>query len=143
MLNQLMIIDDDPVTLRLYEIILNNIAFAEEVISLTDGREGIDYFSKFFERKKKGEYNIIPPDLILLDINMPILNGWDFLEEFIRKYSDRLPETKVAILSSSVNPEDFMKAQGYEIVIEFLNKPLTIDLLEGLKEKAEIAKFFV
>jgi hypothetical protein len=43
---------------------------------------------------------------------MPVMNGWDFLEDYIMKYSERIPETKVVILSSTVNPEDFCGQTG-------------------------------
>ena len=70
------------------------------------------------------------------------MNGWDFLEEYLMKYSDRLPETKVIIVSSSVNPEDFSRANRYDIVIDFINKPLTIEGMQELMENEQITEFF-
>jgi len=73
---------------------------------------------------------------------MPVMEGWTFLEDYIRKYAERLPETKIAILSSTVNPEDFIRAQKYHIVIDFINKPLTIELIEELKSHEAFRHFF-
>ncbi len=142
MLQKVLLIDDDMVTWAICEMVLNKTAFTEEVEKLGNGKEGIDYFSSYFEKKKKGEADLVAPDLILLDLNMPVMDGWTFLEDYIRKYSERLPDTKIAILSSTVNPEDFIRAQKYSIVIDFINKPLTIDLIEELKSHEAFKQYF-
>lgn len=142
MLNKLFIIDDDKVTIKICEVVIKNTSFAKEIISFGDGKEAIDYFSNYFDRKKKGESVEDAPELMLLDLNMPIMDGWEFLENFIRKYSDRLPNTKIAILSSSINPEDFIKAQKHEIIIEFIHKPLVVELMEELKSHEALESFF-
>jgi CheY-like chemotaxis protein len=142
MLQKVLLIDDDMVTWAICEMVLNKTAFTEKIEKLGNGKDGIDYFSSYFEKKKKGETDILPPDLILLDLNMPVMDGWTFLEDYIRKYAERLPETKIAILSSTVNPEDFIRAQKYHIVIDFINKPLTIELIEELKSHDAFRHFF-
>jgi len=142
MLNRLLIIDDDPVTIKICKLVISNTNFAKEVFSLEQGKDALNYFSDYFERKKKGEQVEAAPDLILLDLNMPIMDGWEFLDQYIRKYSERLPDTRIAILSSSINPEDFRKAQQYPIIIDFINKPLIIDLMEELKQHDELKHFF-
>jgi CheY-like chemotaxis protein len=141
MLNKVLLIDDDAVTWAICEMVLNKTEFCKELDKLANGKEGIDYFSAYFE-KKKNEESFILPDLILLDLNMPVMDGWNFLENYIRKYADRLPDIKIAILSSTVNPEDFIRAQRYEIVIDFINKPLTIELVEELKGHDAFSKYF-
>ena len=142
MLNKLLIIDDDLVTIKICELLVTNTQFAKEVTKLVNGKEGIDYFSNYFERKKKGETVEIPPDLILLDLYMPVMDGWEFLDNFIRKYGGRIGNTKIAILSSTINPQDFMKAQEYPEVIDFINKPLLAFTLEDLKQHNDLKKFF-
>ncbi len=142
MINKLLIIDDDPVTIKICELVINNSNFAKEIVTHSNGKESIDYFSSYFERKKKGEQVEAAPDLIFLDLNMPVMDGWEFLENYLRKYSDRLPQTKIAILSSSINPEDFIRAQQYDIVIDFIHKPLVASLMEELKEHEQLKKYF-
>jgi CheY-like chemotaxis protein len=142
MLKKVLLIDDDMVTWAICEMVLGKTSFCQDLEKLGNGKEGIDYFSNYFERKKKGEAGIQPPDLVLLDLNMPVMDGWAFLEDYIRKYAERVPETKIAILSSTVNPEDFIRAQKYDIVIDFINKPLTIELIEDLKSHDALKQYF-
>lgn len=142
MLNKVLLIDDDTVTLAICEMVLKKTSFCREIDKVTNGKEGLDYFSQYFEKKKKGSPDTTAPDLILLDLNMPVMDGWNFLESYIRKYSERLPETRIAILSSTINPEDFIRAQSYEIVIDFINKPLTLELTRELKSHNAFKKYF-
>jgi CheY-like chemotaxis protein len=141
MINRVLCIDDDQITLVLCEMVIKKAQFAQEVITAKNGREGLAWFSAYFSKANKEEKQE-PPQLIFLDLNMPVMNGWDFLEDFLMKYSDRLTETKVVIVSSTVNPEDFSKANRYEIVIDFINKPLTTDGLEDLMQHEQLSSFF-
>src|SRR3954454_1894782 len=141
MIKKVLSIDDDPIALVLCEMVIKKAAFASEVITAKNGREGLSWFSAYFGKNNKEEKQD-PPKLILLDLNMPVMNGWDFLEDFLMKYTDRLPETKVVIVSSTVNPEDFSKANRYKIVIDFINKPLTVEGLEDLMKHDEVKKYF-
>jgi CheY-like chemotaxis protein len=122
-------------------MVIKKSAFAEDVVSAKNGKEGLNYFSAFFSKSNTN----LPeeaPQLIFLDLNMPVMNGWDFLEEYLMKYADRLPKTKVIIVSSTVNPEDFSRANRYEIVIDFINKPLTVEGMEELMENEILQPYF-
>ena len=70
------------------------------------------------------------------------MDGWGFMENFMRKYANRLVNTSIAILSSSVNPKDFMKSQQYDVIIDFINKPFTVDLVNELKQHEALSKHF-
>ncbi|MCW3109513.1 MAG: response regulator [Segetibacter sp.] len=141
MINKVLCIDDDQITLVLCDMVIKKAGFAEEVITAKNGREGLAWFSAYFSKNNK-EPKQDPPQLIFLDLNMPVMNGWDFLEDYLMKYADRLPQTKVVIVSSTVNPEDFSRSNRYEIVIDFINKPLTTEGLEDLMQHEEVKPFF-
>ena len=141
MIKTVFCIDDDLITLALCEMVIKKSAFAQEVVSAKNGKEGLNYFSAFFS-KANTSLPEEPPQLIFLDLNMPVMNGWDFLEEYLMKYADRLPDTKVIIVSSTVNPEDFSRANRYDIVIDFINKPLTVEGMEELMENEMLQPYF-
>jgi CheY-like chemotaxis protein len=141
MIKTVFCIDDDLITLALCEMVIKKASFAEDVVTAKNGKEGLNYFSSFFSRTNTSIPEE-PPQLIFLDLNMPVMNGWDFLEEYLMKYSDRLPETKVVIVSSTVNPEDFSRANRYDIVIDFINKPLTVEGMEELMDNEKLQPFF-
>ena len=142
MIDRVFCIDDDQITLTLCELVIKKANFAVEVVCAKNGREGLQFFSDYFARIRKNELQESAPGIIFLDLNMPIMNGWDFLEDFLMKYADRIPDTKVVILSSTVNPEDFSRANQYDIVIDFINKPLSIQGLDELKENEAISQYF-
>ncbi len=141
MINKVFCIDDDQITLVLCKMVIKKSGFAREVITATNGKEGLAWFSAYFSKNNAGS-KPEPPEVIFLDLNMPIMNGWDFLEDYIMKYAERIPETKVVILSSTVNPEDFLRANRYDIVIDFINKPLTHEGLEDLREHEQLHSYF-
>jgi CheY-like chemotaxis protein len=142
MVNQVLCIDDDQITLVLCDMVIKKAGFAKDVITARNGKEGLSWFSGYFSKSNAG-FKQDPPQIIFLDLNMPVMNGWDFLEDYIMKYSDRIPDTKVVILSSTVNPEDFMRANRYDLVIDFINKPLTIEGLTGLMDNKQLSAYFL
>ena len=72
------------------------------------------------------------PDFILLDINMPIMNGWEFLDEYKRLNIDPLGKTRIYIISSSVFSNDINKARSYPLVKNFISKPLSVEKIKEM-----------
>lgn len=139
MIDKVLCIDDDQITLILSELVIKKAGFSNEVIKAYNGKEGINWFSNFFKSK---EDKSNAPRIIFLDLNMPVMNGWDFLNEYEMKYADRLPETRIVIVSSTVNPEDFSRASKHELVIDFIHKPMTNEGLSELKNNEHIVNYF-
>ncbi|NBU81089.1 MAG: response regulator [Flavobacteriaceae bacterium] len=132
MLDKILCVDDDPITLMLCRKVVERIGFAKEIITAKHGLEAIEYFDNLFEESKVND-SVIYPKLVLLDLNMPVLDGWEFLETYMRKEYDNLfSSTKFIVLSSSVDPYDINRSQSYP-VIGFLSKPITKEMLENLK----------
>ena len=71
----------------------------------------------------------LAPDVIFVDVNMPIMNGFQFIEEFERNYWHKFPDTQLYVLSSSVRSDDQRKSLEYRSVKDFLIKPLTEEQL--------------
>ena len=112
-LKTVLLVDDDAATNFLHSIILKILKCTETIDTARNGKEALDYLH---------ENN--PPDLILLDINMPGMDGWMFLDEL-----DKLPEIKsktkvIVMITSSVNPQDRLKALERGTT-GFMSKPLT------------------
>jgi CheY-like chemotaxis protein len=118
------IIDDDDLYVFICKKMLNKLGLENDMIeSFPNGKAGLDTI-------KSREANGKLPSLILLDINMPIMNGWDFLDE-INPYLEKLPDDlTIAILSSSVEPSDKAKALSYSEVNDYISKPVHIEDLK-------------
>ena len=122
----LLVIDDDDINIFIIKKIVEKTGYNVEMTSKTNGQLAIDHL------KTKTENHADFPHLILVDINMPVLNGWEFIEAFEQLDCPSKPD--VYMLSSSVYENDIEKANSYKTVNGFISKPLSIDrLIELLK----------
>lgn len=139
MINKVLCVDDDSLSLTISELMLNSVSFTEQIDKAMDGKDALAYLDRILSDAAK-EHK--PPQLILLDINMPVMNGWEFLEKYFPEYAEKFPETKVIILSSTIDPEDFAMAKRYPVVVDFFSKPLELDRLEALKASEHFKNYF-
>ena len=140
MIKKVLCVDDDTISLTISQLLLKRTGFATEVNTVIDGSEAIEYFENLFANNPDPAGNA--PELILLDINMPVMNGWEFLQEYTPKFLEKLPNTHIVILSSTIDPEDFALAKQFPVVKQFISKPLSIENLEELKSNLSIAPYF-
>jgi CheY-like chemotaxis protein len=116
------IIDDDPIYKMLAKRIISLNQFSDLIFEYRDGNEA------YLALKQMHDQGEQMPDVIFLDINMPIWDGWDFLDEIIKlelKHS-----FEIYMVSSSTNPYDIEKAEKYPLIKRFLTKPLEIEALK-------------
>src|SRR5690606_10096826 len=72
------------------------------------------------------------PDIILLDIEMPIMNGWGFMEEFVKLPSEKTKDISVYTVSSSIAQEDKNRTASYAQIKAYITKPLTVDIIKSI-----------
>ncbi len=129
-LKSILLVDDDEPTNFLHKMIIGKTGFVEEVATALNGIEAL----KYIKDAVKGKHP--EPDLIFLDINMPAMNGWEFLEEYKKLDDVKKRQFVVVMLTTSLNPDDKKRAEEeYGIVNGFINKPLTKDILREIIEK--------
>lgn len=131
-INCILLVDDNPADNEFHKIIINDSKVCNKVQVATTGRNALDYIIK---SGVNGTEGFPKPDLIFLDINMPGMNGFEFLEEY-HKLDEKLKSKIVIImLSTSLNPDDSERARQIEEVTEFMNKPLMSEALQKAIEK--------
>ncbi len=118
------IIDDDKLTVKLMSILISKSNFCEEIHSFNNAQLAID------KLKENRNNSSILPDAILLDLNMPVMDGWQFLDEFIHLPIEK--EISIFIMTSSIDPADIEMAKKYDVIKDYIMKPITANKLEML-----------
>jgi CheY-like chemotaxis protein len=125
-LKSIVLIDDDEPTNYLHKLILKKIDCVEHIEVFQTGKDAINYLSKLKDHNSE----VIRPDIIFLDINMPKMNGWEFIEQF-RKIK-REENITVIMLTTSLNPDDELLSEKIPEIKTFINKPLTRAMMEEI-----------
>ncbi len=127
-LNCILLIDDDEPTNYLNELIIQEAGVSHSVISVQSAKQGLEIL------RGEGHIQLCNPDLIFLDINMPAMNGWEFIDHY--KQMNRLQSSKVIVmLTSSINRDDELRASTINEIADYMNKPLSEVVLEELIDK--------
>ncbi len=124
----IMLIDDSDIDNMVNKHILSRNNVAENILVFTSANDALVYIEK---NKTNLDPNIFP-SIILLDINMPIMNGFGFLHEFEKANNELLDTIKVVMLTSSVDPNDIRKSKDFKSVKSFISKPLSLEHLESI-----------
>ena len=122
-----LLVDDDEINNFISIKLIKKALLNTEIMACLNGKFAIDQLVEI-QRKDPDKM----PDYILLDINMPIMNGWEFLDEYKRLNIDPVGKCKIFIISSSVFSNDINKARSYPLVKDFISKPLNVDKIKEL-----------
>ena len=114
---RILLVDDDPIFLTLAELAIKKERSDVQIFKAFNGEEAIEFLATD------------SVDTIFLDLNMPIMNGWEFLEEYSTKESSA---NKIYILTSSIDPTDRKRAEDNPLVYSMLEKPLDKEKIDQI-----------
>ncbi len=128
-MQKIVLIDDDPISNLINEKIVKKTGEFQQVHICKSAQSGLDMLSNWKESDELG------PELILLDIRMPAMDGFEFLDEFKKIPVEFTRNIKIAMLTSSLDEDDKNRALNCNNVIDFINKPLSFDKYRELMFK--------
>jgi len=120
---KVLLIDDDEITVTICDRLMKISNFAAEVIACPDGQRATDYLVQNVSSL---------PEIILVDLQMGIMNGWEFLNWFQKWSASLLQCPAVYVLSSSLSHEDVQRSESYDCVKGFIVKPITVGHLNNI-----------
>ena len=125
------LIDDDDIYQFTFTRGLKSNKVAKKILVFSDGEEAIDFMMDNVANTEA------LPDVIFLDINMPVMDGWEFLEEFVKLKTKVQKKITIYMVSSSVDPADVERAKAISDVSDYLIKPVGESQLAQIIEKLE------
>lgn len=125
------IIDDDKIYVNLVKKIIEIKKLSENLLIYKNGKEALDYFKASLENLSEERL----PDIIFLDLNMPVMDGWEFLNEFIKIKNNFNKKITLYVVSSSIDPRDLERAKSFSLVTDYLIKPIELKKFEKIFEK--------
>jgi CheY-like chemotaxis protein len=135
-----MLIDDDEPTNFLSNMIIEEAGCTKHIQIEDSGKRAIHYLATS-EKLAAGNKDYPWPDLIFLDINMPAMNGWEFLDRYNEMGKKHNGKIKIVMLTTSLDPDDEIKAKKNAGVTDFRHKPLTEEMLSEILEKYFSSQF--
>jgi CheY-like chemotaxis protein len=124
-----MLIDDNPDDNFFHEREIKKANGGNIVITKESGQEALEYL-----RSEKDTHDP-HPDIIFLDINMPGMTGWEFLQEYDRLGKELQSRALIIMLTTSENPDDEARARAWSFVSDYITKPLTSALMDDIVKK--------
>lgn len=132
-LDCILLIDDDDATNFIHQMIIEKAEIDTHIEICNTAQKALDYLS--CEGGYSNESKYPQPGIIFLDINMPGMDGWGFLERYKKLPDDQKAHMVVAMLTTSLNPDDEKKGTQDQNVKSFLHKPLTVEMIQEIAEK--------
>ena len=129
-LKRILLVDDSEATNAMNVYLFNRLNAAEQIDVAVNGAEAIDYLTA---QDANGEYP--RPELIVLDLNMPVMNGLEFLEAYRELEEDIKGGVIIIMLTTSMRESDQKSARGFQSVVGYQSKPLTLDKAQEMWSK--------
>jgi CheY-like chemotaxis protein len=131
LIKNIFLVDDDATFVFMTKKIIRSTAIDSEINEFPDGEAAIDFLKDHLDHTEP------LPDVIFLDLNMPIMDGWGFLEEYVSLEPKMKKKVKLYIVSSSISPHEIERAKQFSSVSDFIIKPLVkekfIEIIESLE----------
>ena len=122
------IIDDDRIYVNLVKKIIEIKKLSQNLIIFKNGKEALDYFKAILGNISENRL----PDIIFLDLNMPVMDGWEFLSEFVKIKNNFNKKITLYVVSSSIDPRDLQRAKSFNLVTDYLIKPIELNQFEKI-----------
>lgn len=133
--NYAMLIDDSEIDNLINKLMLKGSSLADFIYVYKGAHCALEFLNNIIQQE---DGRMLLPDIIFLDINMPVMDGFQFLEALKMLPENYTSQIIVVMLTDSLNPADRERALSYEKVVHFINKPLTLEALEKLNNSIGI-----